>query len=77
MLISPLFNPDEFLHFPAVRHGIFMLEPICENGPVSVNESRLASCVHCRLGDLRPLSSHVFISKKEKKKGGKQQFCAV
>lgn len=23
-LISLLFNPDEFLHFPAVQHGIFM-----------------------------------------------------
>lgn len=28
-LISLLFNPDEFLHFPAVRHGIFMLRLYC------------------------------------------------
>lgn len=39
MLISLRFNPDEFLHFPAVRRGIFMLGLNHENSSVFVDES--------------------------------------
>lgn len=55
-LISLLFNPDEFLHFPAVRHSIFMLrlyhwKQLCHCKWITTQDQRACVCVcACLLG---------------------------